>query len=672
MKNRSKKTGGKATADVASNGSAVAHSAPNAAPAPSFASNSHTVASRMPLDYSEVVYQVREMVEQHVPRGETVAVVSKGDPELIVFAGRRGMHMPRTAEGAWAGFNPADATDAVAFLEEARSAGARYFLLPAPSDWWLKFYPGFKNHLERSYRLVASDDAGMLFDLSATSENHIQQVSTRVDFLMSVLLSLHQSLKRPAAPDPQALEVAAELAAQQAEEKQAAEALAQALQAAVEDRLCALEDLLQQRSDVQEHHAEHLNALTLDMQQTTARLPEIEEKLAVFSLDLLEEKLREQEEILSAAFERRLEQQKQEYDRDLQAQHEAMLAMMDEQKQAFELQLADLGNHQEQQSSALQEQVGLRLEDISKRQEQLGEGLKAQEQAFELRLADLSNNLGQLGEGVKAQEQAFELQLADLSKDLGQLGEGMEAQEKAFDVQLNDLSKNLGQLGEGMKAQEQAFELQLAGLSKDLGQLGEGMEAQEKAFDVQLNDLSKNLGQLGEGMKAQEQAFELQLAEIKTQQENLSADLKALQAIVSTDRQNDLVDQRIDRTDTDLQRRCSTIADELRDGLAKRDQRLDQTEAQLASITEHQRRHQTDCTVSFASIESKLQEADQKLARQDSKMDALTDDARLARMGDSWLKELLRITTALGERVVLQEERLARLAAHAGTLAEKH
>src|SRR5437868_4468820 len=123
------------------------------------------------LDYAELVVRVRELVESVVPPGATVAIVSKGDSELLRLGTCVGWHFPRTALGAYAGHHPAGDDDAIARLETTREEGADFLVLPATAYWWLDHYGGFKAHLESRYRQVAArTDTATIFALEAGSD----------------------------------------------------------------------------------------------------------------------------------------------------------------------------------------------------------------------------------------------------------------------------------------------------------------------------------------------------------------------------------------------------------------------------------------------------------------------------------------------------------------------
>jgi Sulfotransferase domain len=137
-------------------------------------------------EYAEVRDRIHGLVACLIDRGSTVAVVSKGDQELVRLSSREGWHFPRAADGRYAGHHPADAADAIAQLERLRGEGADHFLLPSTYFWWLDHYQGLAEHLRSRYRLVADcPDACLIYDLrrgsvaaappSATPRAHVQR-----------------------------------------------------------------------------------------------------------------------------------------------------------------------------------------------------------------------------------------------------------------------------------------------------------------------------------------------------------------------------------------------------------------------------------------------------------------------------------------------------------------
>ena len=106
-------------------------------------------------DYPTLVRHIREVARTVLPPKATVAVVSKGDDELLRFGDElTGWHFPQNEDGVYAGFYPADSTLAIAHLEELRSKGAGYLLFPETAFWWLDRYEGFARHLDAGYRRI--------------------------------------------------------------------------------------------------------------------------------------------------------------------------------------------------------------------------------------------------------------------------------------------------------------------------------------------------------------------------------------------------------------------------------------------------------------------------------------------------------------------------------------
>lgn len=105
-------------------------------------------------DYFQRRHAIREIAQVCTPSGSIIAVVSKGDDELIDWPRRCGWHFPRQANGDYAGYHPADSQQAIAHLEELRNAGATHLLIPKDAFWWLEFYAEFTQHLQKSYRLA--------------------------------------------------------------------------------------------------------------------------------------------------------------------------------------------------------------------------------------------------------------------------------------------------------------------------------------------------------------------------------------------------------------------------------------------------------------------------------------------------------------------------------------
>jgi glycosyltransferase involved in cell wall biosynthesis len=117
-------------------------------------------------DYNALRVRVRAAVEELVPAGAAVAVVSRGDDELLPIDGRRAWHFPSTDNGVYAGFYPADSDGALEMLANVRERGAEFLVVPWTSLWWLEHYKDFGEFLARRCPpAVQRDDCCVLFDL---------------------------------------------------------------------------------------------------------------------------------------------------------------------------------------------------------------------------------------------------------------------------------------------------------------------------------------------------------------------------------------------------------------------------------------------------------------------------------------------------------------------------
>jgi GT2 family glycosyltransferase len=117
--------------------------------------------------YRQLMTEIRGVVDEKVPAGETVAVVSRGDDELLDLGAHRAWHFPQDADGAYVGYHPHDSAEAISRLEALRTQGARYLLVPPTAYWWLDHYRNFARHLEQRYRLLTrAEDGCLLFELT--------------------------------------------------------------------------------------------------------------------------------------------------------------------------------------------------------------------------------------------------------------------------------------------------------------------------------------------------------------------------------------------------------------------------------------------------------------------------------------------------------------------------
>ncbi|HEY5914472.1 MAG TPA: glycosyltransferase family 2 protein [Verrucomicrobiae bacterium] len=124
---------------------------------------------RITPQYVQLRERIRQAAATHLPADAAVVVVSKGDNELLNLQGKQTWHFPQLENGEYANYYPAQSGEAIAQLEAARRKGARFLLIPKPSFWWLKYYGGLKEHLERHGRLAVKDEETcVIYDLGGS------------------------------------------------------------------------------------------------------------------------------------------------------------------------------------------------------------------------------------------------------------------------------------------------------------------------------------------------------------------------------------------------------------------------------------------------------------------------------------------------------------------------
>ncbi len=116
--------------------------------------------------YRRLVSRVQEIVQNVVPPGAVVVVVSKGDDDLLDHDGREAWHFPQNDRGVYAGYYPAEPSEAIQHLENLRAKGARYFLLPSTAYWWLDHYASLREYLDQSHRCVWTDRHCIVYELA--------------------------------------------------------------------------------------------------------------------------------------------------------------------------------------------------------------------------------------------------------------------------------------------------------------------------------------------------------------------------------------------------------------------------------------------------------------------------------------------------------------------------
>jgi hypothetical protein len=117
-------------------------------------------------DYGELIRRIHAVATAQLPQDARVLVVSRGDDALLPPGFPAG-HFPQKPGGGYAGYYPADSDAAIAHLEQCRSEGAEFFLLPATGFWWLDYYGGLLQHLMGRGRVLHHDGYCVIFDLRA-------------------------------------------------------------------------------------------------------------------------------------------------------------------------------------------------------------------------------------------------------------------------------------------------------------------------------------------------------------------------------------------------------------------------------------------------------------------------------------------------------------------------
>jgi hypothetical protein len=117
------------------------------------------------LAYYDMIRRLRHAVELTIPPSSTIAVISKGDDELLRLGSRQVSHFPQDKDGRYIGYHPEDSTAAIAYLEAVRHDGINFLLIPGTALWWLDQYPDFRKHLETHYETIYQDDDCRLYEL---------------------------------------------------------------------------------------------------------------------------------------------------------------------------------------------------------------------------------------------------------------------------------------------------------------------------------------------------------------------------------------------------------------------------------------------------------------------------------------------------------------------------
>ena len=115
--------------------------------------------------YRDLVGSIHRIVAMVVPPDETVAVVTRGDSSLLKMGSRAAWHFPEARPGVYAGHHPADSVAAIAALDDARTRGAAFLVLPGTAYWWLDYYEDFRRHLDQEHHCIWRDAQCAIFDM---------------------------------------------------------------------------------------------------------------------------------------------------------------------------------------------------------------------------------------------------------------------------------------------------------------------------------------------------------------------------------------------------------------------------------------------------------------------------------------------------------------------------
>jgi hypothetical protein len=95
-----------------------------------------------------------------------IVAADEGDPTVFYYAHRKGWHLPE--DGIYQG-NPLDSAQLIANLERLRDRGATHLVFYSGTDWWLKEYREFAEHLGKSATLVERTREFTIYKLTPSS-----------------------------------------------------------------------------------------------------------------------------------------------------------------------------------------------------------------------------------------------------------------------------------------------------------------------------------------------------------------------------------------------------------------------------------------------------------------------------------------------------------------------
>ncbi len=121
---------------------------------------------RVDLAYRALRTRIRDLLQGRFSTRQEVLVVAKGDQLLLDLLGPNFAHFPQGEGGGYAGYHPADSSEALLHLEQLRARGAGFILFPETSRWWLDYYGGLRRYLSTRARVIIDEPGvAVLYEL---------------------------------------------------------------------------------------------------------------------------------------------------------------------------------------------------------------------------------------------------------------------------------------------------------------------------------------------------------------------------------------------------------------------------------------------------------------------------------------------------------------------------
>jgi len=135
-------------------------------------------------EYRRQLSEIRQIAADTLPTNSRVAVVSKGDDELLQAVGQHAWHFPQTLEGVYAGSHPVNSLAAIAQIEALRLKGVEFLLFPGTACWWLEHYEELRGYLIRRYRELTRHDACLIFDLRESTVSQTETIGPTIEAII--------------------------------------------------------------------------------------------------------------------------------------------------------------------------------------------------------------------------------------------------------------------------------------------------------------------------------------------------------------------------------------------------------------------------------------------------------------------------------------------------------